>query len=116
MPELTEEFSELVVLDISQNEIVGDRWPDVKLPNVKVLRFDFNQIYSLSLVRSILRRFEGVETLSVSSNPLVSFSSYNISSILEAPLLSSLDLSGCKLTKVTGQHVLTGRRTKCLSF
>lgn len=113
-PELTDEFSELTLLDISRNQIIGERWPDVKLPKVKVLRLDFNQIYSLSLVHDLLQRFEGIETLSIAYNPLVSFSSYNMSSILEAPLLTSLDLSGCKLTKVTGQHVLQGKWIKVL--
>lgn len=114
MPDLTEDFNELTILDVSQNQIIGDRWPDVRLPNVKVLRIDSNQIYSIALVAALLQRFEGVETLSIASNPLVSFSSYNMSSILVAPLLTSLDLSGCKLTKVTGQNVLQGKAISLL--
>lgn len=108
LPDISENYCELKELDVSRNLITGDRWPGVSLPKVKVLRLDYNQINSLSKVHELLLRFEGVETLSVANNPLVSFSSYNMSSLLEAPHLSSLDLSGCKLTKVTGQHVLQG--------
>lgn len=108
MPQLSGNMRELTTLDLSNNAINGERWPDFRLASVRVLRVDENQIPSLSFVRNLLQRFPGVETLSVSANPITSVSSYNMSAILVANELRSLDLSGCKVTKVTGQYVLQG--------
>lgn len=49
-----------------------------------------------------------LETLSLGGNGFTSFSSIDQTLILISDSLKLLDLSGCQITKVTGQYVLGG--------
>lgn len=111
-PEL-ENFEFLEYLDISENKISRLKSTSLKgLTSLKLLNLSKNNISSWLAInpRTILEPAVSLTELSLSGNPLTSFSTNDDSLLIVSDSLRLLDLSHCKITKVTGHQVLQGMK------
>lgn len=111
-PEL-ETFEFLQYLDISENKI--SRLKPTSLKGLVALRFlnlSKNNISSWLAInpRQLFEPAVSLTELSLAENPLTSFSTNDDSLLIVSNSLRLLDLSHCKITKVTGQQVLQGMK------
>lgn len=110
-PAFVTELPSLHTLDLSQNQldtIDAEVTSIATLPALRILRLNSNLIASWAALRPLIAAYEQLEHLNLADNPLTSFSSYDPASTLHNANLRTLDLSDCKITKITGQTVLQG--------
>lgn len=103
------ELAQLTVLDLSDNLIEtlpNDDAGSAGLAALRILRLKGNKITSWSSLRGLIANYANLEQLNLAGNPLTSFSSFDPAGTLHNENLRSLDLSDCRITKITGQHVL----------
>lgn len=110
-PKFNEVVPLLTTLDLSDNMI--HQIPEnalTMLPSLRFLYVNNNHIANWADIRpnTVLQSAPNLETLSLSGNLLTSLTSIDQSFVLTSHSLKILDLSDCKITKVTGQFVLQG--------
>ena len=110
-PKQLSRFDQLITLDISYNVI--SELPETALKGCNNLMFLYlsnNNISHWAAIKpnTVLQMAVSLEAFSLSGNPLTSLSSIDFSYILTSASLKLLDLSDCRITKVSGSHVLQG--------
>lgn len=110
-PDNLSDFPLLTTLQLSYNEI--SEIPKTALTGCTNLRFLYingNNITNWADIHpnDLLLPAIGLETFSLASNPLTSFSTIDQTFVLISSSLKILDLSDCRITKVSGQFVLQG--------
>lgn len=106
-------FQFLQYLDMSQNKISRLKADSLKgLVGLRLLNLAKNNISSWSAInpRNLLEPAVSLTELSLAENPLTSFSTNDDNLLIVSNSLRILDLSHCKITKVTGQQVLQGMK------
>lgn len=106
-------FEFLQYLDISENKISRLKANSLQgLVALRLLNLSKNNISSWSAInpRNLLEPAVSLTELSLSENPLTSFSTNDDNLLIVSNSLRLLDLSHCKITKVTGQQVLQGMK------
>lgn len=116
-PEFNEEMPLLSTLDLSANQVQRIAANSLQfLPSLRVLFVNNNNISNWIDINPnvVLQSAPSLEKLILAGNSLTSLTSVDQSFILTSPSLKVLDLSDCKITKITGQHVLQGERRPVL--
>lgn len=111
IPPQLETFLFLQYLDISENKISRLKGNALKgLVALRLLDLSKNNISSWSAINpgKLFESTISLTELSLAENPLTSFTANDDNLIIISSTLRSLDLSHCKITKVTGQQVLQG--------
>lgn len=113
IPPQLEQFEFLQYLDMTENDI--SRLKPNSLSGLVALRFlnlSKNNISSWSAINpgAIFVPAISLTELSLAGNPLTSFSTNDDSLLIVSNSIRMLDLSHCKITKVTGQQVLQGMK------
>ena len=105
-----EKYSALETLDLSRNHIdsipAGVQFPET----LRFLHLAQNNISNWLNINpnTVLHSAVNLHTLNLAGNPLRSFSSLDERLILTSNSLKILDLSECKVAKITGEFVLRG--------
>lgn len=104
-------FPLLTTLQLSNNEI--SEIPKNSLigcTNLRFLYLNNNNLTNWADIKpnDLLLPAIGLETFSLAGNPLSSFSTIDQTFVLISNSLKLLDLSECRITKITGQFVLQG--------
>lgn len=113
IPAQLDKFLFLQYLDMTGNKISRLKADSLKgLIALRLLNLSKNNISSWTAInpRTILEPAVSLTELSLAENPLTSFSTNDDNFLLVSDSLRLLDLSHCKITKVTGQHVLQGMK------
>lgn len=113
VPAQLQTFEFLQYLDMSENGISRLRANSMKgLGSLRLLNLSKNNISSWSAINPgvVFEPAVSLVELSLSENPLTSFSTNDDSLLIISSSLRLLDLSHCKITKVTGQQVLQGMK------
>ena len=113
IPNQLETFLFLQYLDISENKITRLKSNALKgLVALRLLNLSKNNISSWSAINpgKLFEPTISLTELSLAENPLTSFTANDDNLILVSSTLRVLDLSHCKITKVTGQQVLQGMK------
>jgi insulin-like growth factor-binding protein complex acid labile subunit len=98
---------------MSENQISRLKANSLKgLVGLRLLNLSKNNISSWTAInpRVLLEPAISLTELSLSGNPLTSFTTNDDNLLLVSNSLRLLDLSHCKITKVTGQQVLQGMK------
>ncbi|XP_053687132.1 uncharacterized protein LOC128736668 [Sabethes cyaneus] len=111
VPTELSQFTKLRYLDLSSNLIV-DLPPHALdgLDSLKQLNLAQNNISNWASIfpNELLQKTLYLEELSLAENQFTSFSSNDASLVLISASLRYLDLSNCKITKVSGREVIQG--------
>ncbi|XP_058835670.1 uncharacterized protein LOC131692569 [Topomyia yanbarensis] len=111
VPAELSQFSKLRYLDLSSN-LISDLPPHSLegLSSLKQLNLATNNISNWANIfpNELLRKTLFLEELSLAENPFTSFSSNEVSLVLVSASLKYLDLSNCKITKISGKEVIQG--------
>lgn len=110
-PEFNEEMPLLTTLDLSSNQVNRIAAKSLQyLPSLRFLFINDNNISNWIDINPnvVLQSAPNLEKLIMAGNSLTSLTSIDQSYILTSPSLKVLDLSDCKITKITGQFVLQG--------
>lgn len=113
IPTQLECFEFLQYLDISENKISRLKANSLQgLVALRLLNLSKNNISSWTAIspRNLLEPAVSLAELSLAENPLTSFSVNDDTLLIVSNSLRLLDLSNCKITKVTGQQVLQGMK------
>lgn len=113
IPPQLEIFQFIQYLDMSGNKISRLKGNSLKgLVGLRLLNLAKNNISSWSAInpRVLLEPAVSLTELSLAENPLTSFTTNDDNLLLVSNSLRLLDLSHCKITKVTGQQVLQGMK------
>lgn len=113
IPTQLEALEFLQYLDMSENKISRLKANSLQgLVALRLLNLSKNNISSWSAInpRNLLEPAVSLTELSLAENPLTSFSTNDDSLLIISNSLRLLDLSHCKITKVTGQQVLQGMK------
>ncbi|XP_065078883.1 insulin-like growth factor-binding protein complex acid labile subunit [Ochlerotatus camptorhynchus] len=109
-PDLSQ-FSNLRYLDMSSNLISSLPPQSLEgLKSLKQLNLSKNNISNWANLypNEFLTNTPFLEELSLAENQFTSFSSNDISLVLFSPSVRYLDLSNCKITKISGKEVILG--------
>lgn len=113
IPAQLDKFLFLQYLDMTENKISRLKGDSLKgLVTLRLLNLSRNNISSWTAInpRTLLEPAVSLTELSLAENPLTSFSTNDDNFLLVSDSLRLLDLSHCKITKITGQHVLQGMK------
>lgn len=113
VPPQLEGFEYLQYLDMSENRIQRLKSNSLKgLITLGMLNLSKNNITNWSAInpRTFLEPAVSLRELSLANNPLTSFTTNDENLLLVSNTLQLLDLSNCKITKVSGAQVLQGMR------
>ncbi|XP_070501304.1 insulin-like growth factor-binding protein complex acid labile subunit [Chironomus tepperi] len=111
IPPQLEKFEYLQYLDLSENQIQKLKPNSLKgLVTLGMLNLSKNNISSWAGINpnTLLAPAVSLRELSLSGNPLTSFSSNDENLLIVSKSLQLLDLSYCKISKIMGQQVLRG--------
>lgn len=106
-------FEALQYLDLSDNQITRLKSDALTgLVELRYLNLSKNNISSWTAInpRTFLEPAVNLLELSLSGNPISSFSTNDENLLLISSSLRMLDLSHCKITKVSGQQVIEGMK------
>lgn len=113
VPPQLENFEFLQYLDLSENRIQRLKSNSLRgLINLGMLNLSKNNISSWLAInpRTLLEPAVSLRELSLAHNPLTSFTTNDENLLLVSNTLQLLDLSYCKITKVSGSQVLQGMK------
>lgn len=113
IPPQLEEFEYLQYLDLSENRIQRLKPNSLKgLITLGMLNLSKNNISSWAALnpRTLLEPAVSLRELSLAHNPITSFTTNDENLLLVSNTLQLLDLSYCRIAKVSGAHVLQGMR------
>ncbi|CAG9800806.1 unnamed protein product [Chironomus riparius] len=111
IPSQLEKFEYLQYLDLSENQIQKLKPNSLKgLVTLGMLNLSKNNISSWAGInpKTLLEPAVSLRELSLSGNPLTSFSTNDENLMIVSKSLQLLDLSHCKISKIIGQQVLQG--------
>jgi insulin-like growth factor-binding protein complex acid labile subunit len=113
VPTQLESFIFLQYLDLSENRIQKLKAYSLKgLITLGMLNLSKNNITNWSAInpRTLLEPAVSLRELSLAGNPLTSFTTNDENLLLVSNTLQLLDLSNCKISKVSGQQILQGMK------
>ncbi|KAG5679514.1 hypothetical protein PVAND_009077 [Polypedilum vanderplanki] len=113
IPTQLDSFIFLQYLDMSENRIQKLKPNSLKgLITLGMLNLSKNNISSWTAInpRTLLEPAVSLRELSLAGNPLTSFTTNDENLLLVSNTLQLLDLSNCKITKVSGQQILQGMK------